>query len=351
MNPSDIKQKKTRYLSLRFKIWFGFVLIFTPVFVASYYWFYQYTSQSVLDNISQDLLNTIEGAVKEMDVDNFVALYQEESANNPNCPAQPGAEENGYYPENPRYLAHVNWLRIVQAIEPNTRMYTYIKGIEPGEIIAIGSTGYFRTPRGGFKFCERYTSAKTRIYEGLSHRVDVWEPYEDKFGRWITTYMPIVDKNDRIVGAIGVDISADYVEQVKHGILLRGVLAFGVSFLVIFILVYIASGVVTRPLSMLTSVAEQIGLGNYQQEFPASRTSLHDEIDTLTNVFRTMVNKVYQRERSLRERVQQLEIIIDETRRQKEVQQIVESDFFQDLQAKVKTMRERYSEGTRRREK
>jgi HAMP domain-containing protein len=335
-----------RFFSLRLKIWLGFVLIFTPVFVASYYWFYQYTSQSVLQNISENLGNTIEGAVKEMDVDNFVALYQEESASNPNCPPALDAQENGYYPENPRYLAHVNWLRTVQSIEPNTRIYTYIKGPEPQEIIAIGSTGYFRTPRGGFKFCERYTSKTTRIYEGLSYRVDVRKVYTDKYGSWITTYMPIANKDGQIVGAIGVDLAADYVNKVKNDILRSGAIAFVLSYLAIFFLIYYASGVVTRPLIRLTSVAEQIGLGNYKQEFPAGNAKIKDEIDTLTDVFRVMVEKVYQRERSLRERVQQLEIMIDESKRARSVQEIVESDFFQELQAKVKTIRERYhSEG------
>ncbi len=344
MAASEQKQPQGRYLSLRLKIWFGFVLIFTPVFIASYYWFYQYTSQSVLNNISDDLADTTEGAINKMDVDNFVALYQEESKNNPKCPPPLGAEENGYYPENPRYLDHVNWLGTVQAIEPQTRMYTYIKGIEPGEIIAVGSTGYFRTPRGGFKFCQRYTSKTSRIYEGLSHRVDVWKPYQDDYGRWITTYMPIPDRDGKIVGAIGIDISADYVQEVKNGILLSGAIAFVLSYLMIFFLVYIASGIFTRPLIKLTGVAEQIGLGNYKLELPADNKSTKDEIDTLTDVFRVMVSKVYERERSLRERVQQLEIMIDDSKREKAVQQIVDSDFFQELQVKVKTIRERYKE-------
>lgn len=344
MTHTNEQIKKGHFFSLRLKIWLGFVLIFTPVFAASYYWFYQYTSQSVLENISENLGNTIEGAVKEMDVANFVALYQEESANNPNCPPALDAEENGYYPEDPRYLEHVNWLRIVQSIEPNTRMYTYMMGMEPGEVIAIGSTGYFRNPRGGFKFCQRYTSKTTRIYEGLSQRVDVREIYTDSFGSWITTYMPITDKDGQIVGAIGVDLAADYVQDVKDGILTSGAVAFVLSYLLIFLLVYFASGIVTRPLIRLTGVAEQIGLGNYKQEIPIGTANVKDEIDTLTDVFRVMVDKVYQRERSLRERVQQLEIMIDDSKREKAVQEIVDSDFFQELQTKVKNIRERYND-------
>src|SRR5688572_23092094 len=219
MTDSKDRSKK-RYVSLRVKIWIGFILIFTPVFMASYFWFYQYTSDRVLKTISDQLVDTIGGAVKGMDTAGFVNLYQDESTNNPECsPSTNNAK--GYYPEtNPLYIAHENWLLTVQQISPNTRIYTYVKGPGPGDIVAIGSTGYFRNPRGGFKFCELYNSkGKTQIADGLNARVDRWTVYSDSFGSWITTYAPITDANGKNVGAIGVDISANYVQEVKQGIL------------------------------------------------------------------------------------------------------------------------------------
>src|ERR1700690_697732 len=176
------QSNKSRYISLRVKIWLGFILIFTPVFIASYYWFYQYTTARVFQTISDKLVNTINGAVQGMDVNSFVQLYQEESASNPSCSPSTGSAA-GYYPDNPLYLAHENWLRTVQEVasslppdDPsNIRIYTYIKGPGTGDVVAIGSTGYFRNPRGGFKFCELYNSkGTTQIADGLNHRVDVW---------------------------------------------------------------------------------------------------------------------------------------------------------------------------------
>ncbi|MEJ5241158.1 MAG: PDC sensor domain-containing protein [Anaerolineales bacterium] len=339
-----------RYLSLRIKIWLAFVLLFTPVFVVSYYWFYEYTSARLLNSISTELINTLNGAIKGMDVANFVQLYEEESAKNPNCPPPKDApsEQNGYYPEdNPRYLAHVNWLRSVQQFQPNTRLYTYIKGTEPGEIIAIGSTGYFRTPRGGFRFCQRYKSTSTRIYDGLFGRVDAWKPYKDNFGEWITTYMPIVDADGKIVGAIGADIEAGYLRQVQRGILVSGSLAFLLSYALIFYSVYLLSGALTHRILLLNRLVEQVGEGQYAIDFaPLEKEgTFRDEIDNLSSIFKVMVGKVYEREQKLRERVQELEIVIDETKRQSEVQAIVESDFFQELQNKAQRLRKRYTEG------
>ncbi len=339
-----------RFFSLRLKIWLGFILIFTPVFVASYYWFYQFTTERVFKTITDDLTETIDGAIDGMDKNGFVQLYAEESTDNPMCPpkkptADTPKEENGYYPEdNPLYIAHENWLYDVQQIEPQTRMYTYIKGPDEGEIIAIGSTGYFRNPRGGFRFCQRYTSKTSNIYRGLSEQVDAWEPYKDDFGTWITTYEPIIDDNGVVIGAIGVDIEASYVDQVKNEILRNGAFAFIASYVAIFLLVYWLSGFLTRPIIGLAGAAKKIGEGDYGQEIRTGNTdNFRDEIDTLTDVFKVMVDRVAQREQNLRARVQQLEIMVDRSKLNKQVSEIVETEFFQDLQSKVRTMRNRFA--------
>lgn len=353
-------QKSTgRFFSLRLKIWLGFTLIFIPVFIGSYAWFYNYTKDRVFQTITDDLSQTLYGALAGMDKEGFVQLYAEESANNPMCPpekptADTPPEQNGYYPENnPLYLEHVNWLRAVQLTElkespygdptkETTRLYTYIKGPDEGEVIAIGSTGYFRETRGGFRFCQRYTSTTTRIYEGLEQRVDAWEPYTDRFGTWITTYAPIIDDSGQIIGAIGIDITAAYVQQVADEILQQGIIAFAITFAIIFLLVYWLAGFLTRPIIGLAGAAKKIGEGDYNQEIAGGDSNVKDEIDTLTDVFKVMVDKVAQREQNLRARVQQLEIMIDKSKLSKQVTEIVESEFFQDLKTKVKDMRDRF---------
>jgi CHASE3 domain sensor protein len=51
--------------------------------------------------------------------------------------------------------------------------------------------------------------------------------------------------------------------------------------------------------------------------------------------------EAYIREQGLRQEIKQLRIEIDEVKRQQEVTEIIETDFFQDLQAKARTIRER----------
>jgi hypothetical protein len=51
--------------------------------------------------------------------------------------------------------------------------------------------------------------------------------------------------------------------------------------------------------------------------------------------------EAYIREQKLQQQIQQLKIEIDEVKRQKQVSEIVETDFFQDLRSKVRTLRSR----------
>lgn len=179
----------------------------------------------------------------------------------------------------------------------------------------------------------------------MDQRVDSWNIYDDKYGSWITTYQPIKDSKGKIVGAIGVDMPATYVNEVTRGILIGGLIAFIISYLLIFVLVYWLSGLLTRPIVALASVADDIGDGHYEQDWAIlNHDSFRDEVDTLGTVFRSMVEKVAEREKSLRARVAQLEVMIDHSKLETQVKEIVDSDFFQDLRSKVKDMRTRFQE-------
>ena len=66
---------------------------------------------------------------------------------------------------------------------------------------------------------------------------------------------------------------------------------------------------------------------------------LHDEISDLAATFSFMVDKVRVRELSLKRQVEELKIEIDEAKRQQQVQEIVDTDFFQDLRTKARAAR------------
>ncbi|MGA1134026.1 MAG: HAMP domain-containing protein, partial [Prochlorotrichaceae cyanobacterium] len=98
---------------------------------------------------------------------------------------------------------------------------------------------------------------------------------------------------------------------------------------------------IAQPILAITNAASAIEAGQFATEIldkPAKRT---DELGKLAQVFQDMARQVYAREESLKRQVQQLEIQIDESKRQQSVREITESDFFYEMQAKAKEIRQR----------
>ncbi len=340
----DSDASTMRFVSLNWKIVIAFTLVFAFIFTGSYYWFFQYTTESVLETLTDDMRTTLDAAAEGMDKEAFQAAYAD-ALETDRCLPEPDAEENGFYPEDSEaYLAHVTWLKTVQDIEPRARFYTYVAGPGTREVVAIGSTGYFREPRGGFRLCQRYTpNDQSQIDMGLVEATYINEPYDDgEFGQWISGYRPIYDDDGEIIGAIGIDFAAEYYYEVRNTIINSTALAFVLSYGLGLVLVFVGARNLTQPLRRLTEIAERIAEGDYSHNFAGlSSDRLNDEVDTLARVFEVMIQKVSGREKKLKERVEALEIQLDTSKRDKAVNEIVSTDYFSELQDKAQELRER----------
>ena len=337
------RPKRTVFISSRVRLLVGFTLLFSIVFAGAFYWFYVYSTNVAMNRLEQEVLDMVQGSAEGVDVDQFVALAKE------------GEVRADGYTDDPRYWAHVDWLVRVSRTNPNAQVYSYIAGTQPKEVIFIGSVGAVNTSPGGdpppwgAKFQEHYTSSgkgSANLLTGLDHLGAKTTIYEDKWGSWMSGYGPIVNAQGEKVGAIGVDIPADYVKQVQQGIINSMVVAFAITYIILFALVYAISTLFTRPIVALTYAAGRIGDGDYDQDLGnLTKSSFRDEMSALAGVFQIMVDKVHQRETNLRARVAQLEIMIDRSKLETQVKEIVESDFFQDLRTKVQDMRSRFKDG------
>jgi HAMP domain-containing protein len=334
-NRNPPNPKRAFFLSLRWKLLIGFTLLFTVVFAGAYYWFYTFSTQAAVGRIQEDLVETLHAAVKGVDSDALEALAKEGQA------GRLGAPE-----ADPRYLEHQAWLGTVHEIEPRANPYTYIKGAAPNEILWVGDIFRIIRPEDGTAFLDSYTSTGPLIQGLTEETVNLQDPYTDEWGYWVSAYTPIRNSTGETVGGFGIDFDATYVLQVQAGIRNSMVIAFAVTYLTLFALVFIISGAFTQPVMALTRAAERIGEGDYEQNLSGlSGGRFPDEIGTLARVFTIMVDKVYQREQTLRRQVEELKIEIDEVKRQKQVSEIVDSDFFQDLQARAREMRQRGRRG------
>jgi hypothetical protein len=172
----------------------------------------------------------------------------------------------------------------VKQVEPRAAIYTYIKGDAPNELIFITSVGALNDPPTGAHYLERWTT--NNIGPNLSGLKDITlqdtpagqktdgctfgtsgckiVPYKDDFGSWVSAFAPIKNSKGEVVAAVGIDFEADYVDQVQQEILKKVYVAFFITYLSLFILVYLVSNLFTRPILTLTKTARKIGEGDYQ---------------------------------------------------------------------------------------
>lgn len=96
-------------------------------------------------------------------------------------------------------------------------------------------------------------------------------------------------------------------------------------------------------LRRLIQAAQQMGEGKLSAEqiVELEASVGWDEISNLSQAFAQMARQVIEREEALSRRVRELEIVIDEAKRDKEIAEITDSAYFQRVLQKVQELRER----------
>jgi CheY-like chemotaxis protein len=87
------------------------------------------------------------------------------------------------------------------------------------------------------------------------------------------------------------------------------------------------------------AAAAAVEAGEFDPETLARVATRRDELGRLARVFQRMAREVRAREQRLKQEVQQLRIEIDEARTARQVAEITETDYFQDLQRKADQLR------------
>lgn len=368
-------------ISIRWKVLGGFTILFTIVYFLALALFTNIAVDFAENQIQDDLTQALAGAAEIVDVDMMVDLAEDAE-----YLGEDGAALKAFAASDERYSILMDQLDTVRMAEPDAMPYLYIPvNPEVGEIEYVvdlnerhnpDAAAYFlehdisrsgslirgldelyyrpvehRMVESIKLFAERFEESAPWLYERLTAFGD-WlsetgilagrdfGAYGDKFGRWASGYMPLTDSSSAKVGGIGVDFTADYVNHVGASAKRNVQNAFLVVFPLLLILVLLVSNFFTRPLISLTAAAEKVGEGDYETDFSELISARYrDEIDTLAQVFSTMVDKIYQREQILRQQVARLKIEIDEVKHKEGVQEIVETDFFQQLQSRANVLR------------
>ena len=94
-----------------------------------------------------------------------------------------------------------------------------------------------------------------------------------------------------------------------------------------------------RNVDHVTAAAAAVEAGEFDPATIEQVAARSDELGQLARVFQRMAREVYAREQRLKQEVHRLRIEIDETKTARQVAEITETDYFQDLQRKVDTLR------------
>lgn len=332
MNKPETTPRKS-FISLRIKLLVVFSVLFAVIFAGTFFWFYQFSSQRAIQRLAEDLNVLLAAAHNQVSGDDLAALVAE---------GQPSADGNSSHPV---YVKHADFFTQLKQIDPRGSAYTMIR--KNDEYMVVTAAEAFTKPDSSADFLApiglTVADVPTDFNELFDGKRDSWflmEPYEDPFGQWISGYRAVYNGAGQAVGVVGVDFRAEYYQQVRDQVLRSSLIAFLLAYVVVFITVYAASVLLSRPINKLELLAQKVGEGDYEVDFTnLSRSHLPDEITKLASVFSIMVDKVHSREIQLKKRVQDLEIVIEEKRLTEQVSEITDTEFFTVLTEKAKEMR------------
>ena len=152
-------------------------------------------------------------------------------------------------------------------------------------------------------------SIDAKIMERLERRL----PYrgEAKIGSRLyeTVFAPIADLRGEVIGSLSVALSNDYFTRIKRDNM-RNIMASGaIGVILSFGLAYLMARRLTKPLSDLTRGVEQIEAGELDQRVVVTSA---DEFGMLADSFNRMAGTLYERERTITRKTQDLQRLNDE---------------------------------------
>ncbi len=150
---------------------------------------------------------------------------------------------------------------------------------------------------------------------------------------------PMFDAQGQVAGATLVYLSTGRMRlTMGYGLLLGAVAA--VIVLAIGLLAFIAlARRVTGPVDRLTTAAARVEAKTFEPEELADVAARADELGQLARVFQRMAREVQAREQRLKQEVQELRVEIDQARRAREVAEITETEYFEQLRNKAEEIR------------
>jgi HAMP domain-containing protein len=339
--PTKTPASKSAFLSIRFKVLLPLMILLTVIFIATYAGSQKFLKTIIFRFMKQETVSVRDAVLNCIDPDMLSELTRDAQAD-----PETDWREDDHYIEIQECMIYenINYERAA--------IFTYYQNDE--EAFAFGVDGWVESgseDEESIPFGEEITveTVGDIVFESMSNGLLanglVAESSQDELyyddeveASFFGLASPILDESGRTVGGIVVLVNAsDFIENVDTLSFLLFAIFIVIYFLITAIVLMI-TGSATSQLRALNTTALRVAEGDYTPVKVKSQ-AVNDEVTNLATVFNTMLEKVRGREETLKQRVAELEIVIDTNKRQAEVQEIVDSEFFQDLSARAAKIR------------
>lgn len=324
-----------RYLSLRYKLLIPLMGLGIIMFIMGYIGAREYLRSTIYKIMDEEVNSIREFVTACMDIDELRSLT---------------IEVKGDFSENwpdsmtdDRYWNQQECLVKVSDYNPRAELYTYYAVNE--NTLANGLDQYATLyPDESYVFGETFTAADDEDFTYLLQGLQETTRYPDlKFDDESQIYYyavvaPLRNSKNEVVGGLAIYLDAGSVVESLQILSNYLIAIFTVLFIVVAALVLGITRNVTSELVALQSTSKRVAEGDYSP-IPLKIHRFNDEVSTLGELFNTMLDKIRQREQTLQTQVEELKIQIDMEKRSKDVKDIVESEFFQDLKQKAAQVR------------
>lgn len=331
------KAPKKLTLSLSYKILIPLIALVTAIFILSYFGLQKYLRETIYGILDEETSAIMDYAGECLDGDVLKSLVED------------GAEydEEADWPDgmtDERYWEQQSCLDTIYQFNPRTEIYTYYR--EEDGSLAFGLDQWATIdPEDSFSFGMPIVAEDTdydKLLLGLEgiYRYESLKYDAEYDVYYYATIVPIEDSSGETVGGLVIYLDANWVAESLQELSNTLLSFFAVIYVLVILIVLFITRSTTRQLAELKAAASRVADGDYTP-IAFKPQAVSDEVSSLAALFNIMLDKVRGREESLKQEVVELRIQIDEQKRKKAVNEIVDTEFFQELHSRATQMRKR----------
>ena len=190
-------------------------------------------------------------------------------------------------------IPRIRFVYLLSAI-PESPDHMYVKFIADGDFegIDINQNGKIDQSESPTSVGEIfYVKGQPELREAFSGKVTATrESFEDKWGRWFSSYTPVFDKSGKVLAVMGVDISATSEHNFLNTLWYICIGIIVVSFIASMFGSFLVSRKLSRPLHSLREGAERVRDRDFTTRVEGVRGG--DEFGMLAETFNAMVEEI-----------------------------------------------------------